>query len=186
MKIYTKKGDNGQTSLYGGRKISKAHIRVEAYGTTDELNAIVGTILSENISKIFENQLLIIQHQLFVIGAELATPTENLKLKNGKTRLKNRIEGKDILEIESWIDEQQANLPTITHFILPGGGKASSQAHVARTVCRRTERIAVTLNEYEELRPEIIQYLNRLSDYFFTLARTLAKEAGIQETKWIP
>lgn len=186
MKIYTKKGDTGETSLYGGGKISKAKIRVDAFGSIDELNATLGVILSENFSKTFQNQLLKIQNQLFVLGAELAMPTEKLILRNGKNRLENWIEEKDILEIENWIDEQQANLPALTHFILPGGGRASAQAHVARTVCRRAERVVVSLDEHEKLRPEIIQYLNRLSDYFFTLARSLAQEAGVEETKWIP
>ena len=186
MKIYTKQGDNGKTSLFGGQKVSKSDLRIEAYGTIDELNSVIGCVISENKIEKYNHQLLKIQSDLFCIGAELATPPNKLKLKNGESRIGKLITESEINSLENYIDEQQEALPQLTHFILPGGGKSSAVTHLARTVCRRAERIIVSLNEIETIRPEIIQYINRLSDYFFTLARTFAKENGIEETKWIP
>lgn len=186
MKIYTKKGDNGLTSLYGGQKVSKANLRIESYGTIDELNSIIGCIISENKIEKYNHQLIEIQNDLFCIGAELATPIDKLKIENGKSKIGKLITKTETNSLENHIDEQQENLPQLTHFILPSGGKSSATTHLARTVCRRAERIIIRLNEIENVRPEIIQYINRLSDYLFMLARTFAKENGIEETKWIP
>ncbi|MBV7440313.1 cob(I)yrinic acid a,c-diamide adenosyltransferase [Weeksellaceae bacterium TAE3-ERU29] len=186
MKIYTKQGDKGQTSLYGGLKVSKADLRIEAYGTIDEINSVIGCIVSENTIEKYNQQLIEIQNNLFCIGAELATPSDKLETQNGKSRIGKLITENETHSLENYIDEQQKNLPQLTHFILPGGGKSSAITHLSRTVCRRAERIIVRFSEIETVRPETIQYINRLSDYLFTLARTFAKENGIEETKWIP
>lgn len=184
MKIYTKTGDQGITSLYGGVKVSKANIRIEAYGTVDELNSVIGLIQAFNHHKKIEEELLLVQNALFVLGAELSTPKEKLYLANGKSRIGKMIQSSDIVQLENWIDDWEIGLEPMTHFILPGGGKASSSAHLARTVCRRAERMVVALSAVEELRVELLQYLNRLSDYMFVLARVLAKEAGQEDVKW--
>lgn len=186
MKIYTKTGDKGKTSLYGGVKVSKAHIRIDAYGTTDELNSFIGQILSFNSSKEIEKQLIVVQKELFVLGAELATPKEKMYLANGKSRIGKMVQEANIENLETWIDAWENDLEPLRYFILPSGGKASAAAHIARTVCRRAERIVVALSEHEEIRVELQKYLNRLSDYLFVLARVLAKHDGQEEVKWIP
>lgn len=186
MKIYTKTGDNGSTSLYGGTKVSKSNGRIETYGTIDELNSYLGLIRSYPISYILIEQLMIIQKDLFNIGAELATPQDKLFLANGKPRLKVMISEDNITELENWIDDLDQSLEVMTHFILPGGNKASSHAHVARCICRRAERLIVAIKDEEEIRNEILKYLNRLSDYLFTAARKIAKDANHEEIKWIP
>lgn len=186
MKIYTKTGDKGTTSLYGGVKVSKAHIRIDAYGTTDELNSFIGTVLAFNNSEEVKEQLIQVQKELFVLGAELATPKEKLYLANGKSRIGKMIQDTEIEQLESWIDEWEKELEPLKFFILPSGGKASANAHLARTVCRRAERIVVALSQHEEIRPEIQKYLNRLSDYLFVIARVLAKNDGEEEVMWLP
>ncbi|MXV38620.1 cob(I)yrinic acid a,c-diamide adenosyltransferase [Flavobacteriaceae bacterium Ap0902] len=184
MKIYTKTGDKGKTSLYGGVKVSKANIRIDAYGTVDELNSFIGLVQSFHEDETIRNQLLKVQNDLFVLGAELSTPKEKIYLANGKSRIGKIVENENIEQLESWIDEWEKGLDPMTHFILPGGGKASSSAHLARTVCRRAERIVVALSAHEEIRIEIQMYLNRLSDYLFIVARVLAKQAGFEDVKW--
>lgn len=186
MKIYTKTGDKGTTSLYGGTKVSKDHLRIEAYGTIDELNSYIGLIRSYEINYGLVEQLIIIQKDLFNIGAELATPNDKLMLANGTPRLKVRLEEESITELENWIDDIDQSLEVMTHFILPGGNQASSHTHVARCICRRAERLLVTLSSQEEIRPEITKYMNRLSDYLFTAARKIAKDNNHEEIKWIP
>lgn len=186
MKIYTKTGDKGNTSLYGGVKVSKAHIRINAYGTTDELNSCIGIINAHNNSEEVKAQLLEIQENIFVLGAELATPQEKLYLANGKSRIGKMIQESDIETLEHWIDEWQEVLEPLTHFILPGGGIASASAHLARTVCRRAERHVVALAEHEEIREEPQKYLNRLSDYIFVISRVLAKLNNQPEVQWLP
>lgn len=186
MKIYTKTGDKGNTSLYGGKKVSKAHIRLEAYGTTDELNSFIGFILAFNHVEKIQEQLIAIQKNLFVLGAELATPKEKLFLKNGQSRIGKMIQDSEIEQLENWIDDWENMLEPLTSFILPGGGKSASAAHIARTVCRRAERTVVALNEQTDTRDFLQKYLNRLSDYLFVLARVLAKMDGVEETKWLP
>lgn len=186
MKIYTKTGDLGTTSLYGGTKVSKSNLKIDSYGTVDELNSVIGLLRSYAIPDSYIDQLIVIQKDLFNLGAELATPVEKLMLANGKPRLSAVIETADIEKLEHWIDEIEESLEPLTHFILPGGSLCSAQAHFARTVCRRAERITVALREVEEIRVELAQYLNRLSDYLFTLARALAQIDGIEEVKWIP
>lgn len=186
MKIYTKTGDKGETALYGGRKISKSDVKIEAYGTTDELNACIGCILSENNSKEIKIQLIRIQHDLFSLGAELATPVERILKEDGSSRIGKRIDENDILQLEKWMDKWDENLPKMTHFILPGGGKAATMAHLARTVCRRAERRVVRLAQEEKQNPDLQKYLNRLSDYLFVIARVLSGLDGEEEVKWIP
>lgn len=184
MKIYTKTGDKGNTSLYGGTKVPKNHLRIESYGTVDELNSFIGLLLSQINSIDVVNQLNIIQNSLFTLGAELATPNDKLWLENGKPRLQQIIQNKNVIELEHWIDTMETQLESLQNFILPAGNQAIASAHICRTVCRRAERIVVALNEFETTREICVQYLNRLSDYFFVLARYIAKTENINEIKW--
>ena len=186
MKIYTKTGDKGETSLYGGTRVSKAAARVESYGTLDELNAFIGLAKAEISDEKVLNQLQKIQFDLFTVGSEAATPTDKLILANGKNRLDLMISEKEISELELWMDDLDAELEPLQFFILPSGGKAAASVHVCRTVCRRAERAMVHLNETEEVRPELIKYLNRLSDYLFILARYISKISGEKEDFWNP
>lgn len=187
MKIYTKTGDTGTTSLFGGTRVSKDHLRIESYGTVDELNAYIGLIRDQQIDTHTQESLVQIQQELFSLGAMLATPPEKEVLKNGKERLKIfKTDTTSVLFLENEIDLMNTQLPQITHFILPGGHQTVSFCHVARCVCRRAERITVALNEQEMINSDILTYLNRLSDYLFVLARKLSKDLSAQETKWIP
>ena len=186
FKIYTKTGDKGETSLYGGTRVSKAAARVESYGTLDELNAFIGLAKAEISDGKVLNQLQKIQFDLFTVGSEAATPTDKLILANGKSRLDLLISEEEIMELERWKDDLDAELEPLQFFILPSGGKAAASVHVCRTVCRRAERAMVHLNETEEVRPELIKYLNRLSDYLFILARYISKISGEKEEYWNP
>lgn len=187
MKIYTKTGDKGQTSLYGGSRVSKHHIRIESLGSVDELNSWIGLINDQEIDATVKKTLLIIQHKLFTLGAILATDPEKAKLKSGKERLDiKRIEDADIELLEKEIDFMNEGLPEMTHFILPGGHTTVSYCHVGRTVCRRAERTVSILHELEPTDANVISYLNRLSDYLFVLARKLSKDLQVEEIKWIP
>ena len=186
MKIYTKTGDKGETSLYGGTRVSKAAARVESYGTLDELNAFIGLAKAEISDEKVLSQLQKIQFDLFTVGSEAATPTDKMLLANGKNRLDLMISEKEITELELWMDDFDAELEPLKFFILPSGGKAAATVHVCRTVCRRAERAMVFLNETEEVRPELIKYLNRLSDYLFILARYISKISGEKEDYWNP
>lgn len=186
FKIYTKTGDKGETSLYGGTRVSKAAARVESYGTLDELNAFIGLAKAEISDEKVLNQLQKIQFDLFTVGSEAATPTDKMLLANGKNRLDVMISDKEITELELWMDDLDVELEPLRFFILPSGGKAAATVHVCRTVCRRAERAMVFLNETEEVRPELIKYLNRLSDYLFILARYISKISGEKEDYWNP
>ena len=186
FKIYTKTGDKGETSLYGGTRVSKAAARVESYGTLDELNAFIGLAKAEISDEKVLSQLQKIQFDLFTVGSEAATPTDKMLLANGKNRLDLMISEKEIIELELWMDDFDAELEPLRFFILPSGGKAAATVHVCRTVCRRAERAMVFLNETEEVRPELIKYLNRLSDYLFILARYISKISGEKEDYWNP
>ena len=186
FKIYTKTGDKGETSLYGGTRVSKAAARVESYGTLDELNAFIGLAKAEISDEKVLSQLQKIQFDLFTVGSEAATPTDKMLLANGKNRLDLMISEKEITELELWMDDFDAELEPLRFFILPSGGKAAATLHVCRTVCRRAERAMVFLNETEEVRPELIKYLNRLSDYLFILARYISKISGEKEDYWNP
>lgn len=186
MKIYTKTGDKGETSLYGGTRVSKAAARVESYGTLDELNAFIGLAKAEISDEKVLSQLQKIQFDLFTVGSEAATPTDKMFLANGKSRLDLLISEEEIIELEHWMDDFDAELEPLKFFILPSGGKAAATIHVCRTVCRRAERSMVFLRETEEVRPELIKYLNRLSDYLFVLARYISKISGEKEDFWNP
>ncbi|WP_313032061.1 cob(I)yrinic acid a,c-diamide adenosyltransferase [Soonwooa sp.] len=186
FKVYTKTGDKGETGLYGGTRISKASSRVESYGNIDELNAFIGVAKSYVTDSRVLEQLKKIQFDLFTVGSEAATPIDKLFLANGKARLPLVISEKEIEELENWIDAFEEELEPLQYFILPGGGKAATHFHVARTVCRRAERSMVFLNESEEVRPELIKYLNRLSDYLFVLSRYISKIENEPEEYWNP
>jgi len=187
MKIYTKTGDKGSTSLFGGERVPKYHIRVEAYGSVDELNSHIG-LLRDTVKDVSVRQrLLRIQQELFVLGSLLATPPNKEKLKNGKERLKiAKIKATHIKLLEDEIDEMNEHLPQMTHFILPGGHVVVSYCHIARNVCRKAERISVQLSEESSVSTFILAYLNRLSDYLFVLARKLSKDLQVKEILWIP
>ncbi len=187
MKIYTKTGDKGNTALIGGRRVPKHHIRIETYGTIDELNSHLGLLRDGAIDIHYKDILEIIQNNLFTIGAALATDPEKDILKNGKNRLNiSKVNSTDIQLLEKEIDDMNIELPEMTHFVLPGGHQTVSFCHIARCVCRRAERIATSLNEVTPLESEILVYLNRLSDYLFVLARKLSQELSAKEVKWIP
>lgn len=178
MKIYTKKGDKGTTSLFGGTKVEKCHLRIHAYGTVDELNSTLGSVLTHPLSSTGKRLLQELQHQLFILGADLATPIDK------KTRI-DRIGSKEIGILEQWIDELEEELPTLKTFILPGGSPAGATLHLARTICRRAERAAVSLAGAETVSEETMIYLNRLSDLLFVMARFENQKAGVPETPWI-
>jgi len=187
MKIYTKTGDKGKTALFGGTKVPKHHIRIESYGTVDELNSHLGLVRDQNIDAHFKDILVIIQNKLFTVGAILATDPEKAILKSGKERLNiPKISNEDIEHLEKEIDKMNETLPPMTHFILPGGHQTVSFCHIARCVCRRAERLATALNDLEPFQPETLMYLNRLSDYLFVLARKLSKDLQADEVQWIP
>jgi cob(I)alamin adenosyltransferase len=187
MKIYTKTGDKGTTALFGGTRVSKDHIRIDSYGTVDELNSYIGLIRDQEMDVHYKSILIEIQDRLFTVGAILATPPEKETLKNGQPRLKNLgIVESDLLLLENEIDTMELALPPMTHFVLPGGHTTVSYCHIARCVCRRAERLAVHLNHDEPIEELTIQYLNRLSDYLFVLARKLTFDLNAEEVKWIP
>lgn len=187
MKIYTKTGDKGTTALYGGTRVKKYNVRIDSYGTVDELNSYIGLINDQQIDVYIKKVLLKIQNELFTLGAMLATPPEKETLKSGKERLNiPKIDDDSILYLEQEIDKMDAELPQMTHFILPGGHQTVSFCHIARCVCRRAERLCVELNDSESVDENILKYLNRLSDFLFTLARKLSKDLSVEEIKWIP
>lgn len=187
MKIYTKTGDKGTTALFGGTRVPKHHIRIESYGTVDELNSYIGLLRDQDIDQHYKDLLIKIQDRLFTVGAILATDPEKATLKNGKERLNiPKISEIDINLLEQEMDAMDAQLPPMTHFVLPGGHQTVSFCHIARTVCRRAERLASALNDLEPFQPETLTYLNRLSDYLFVLARKLSQDLQADEVKWIP
>lgn len=175
MKIYTKTGDQGETGLFGGERVSKGSLRLEAYGTVDELNSILGLTAVEAKGEGVKELILKIQNELFTVGSDLATPDSE---KNKKLNI-NRTPEIFAADAEKAIDAYSAKIPELKNFILPGGGKAASLFHLARTVCRRAERCVVALNKGEEINGNIIIFLNRLSDLFFVLARY---ENAVSET----
>ncbi|MFB5946892.1 cob(I)yrinic acid a,c-diamide adenosyltransferase [Albibacterium profundi] len=180
MKIYTKKGDKGQTSLIGGAKVAKHHLRIESYGTVDELNSYIGLIRSYEIDSKQDDTLKEIQDRLFTIGSSLASDPER------STKQIPDLYNTDIEFLEEQIDTMTEQLPPLKHFILPGGGLASSACHLARCVCRRAERLSVHLSETSYVDEKVIIYLNRLSDYLFVLARKVALDSGNNENIWVP
>tara|TARA_R110000868_G_scaffold21614_15_gene89637 strand:- start:167 stop:742 length:576 start_codon:yes stop_codon:yes gene_type:complete len=187
MKIYTKTGDDGTTALFGGTRVPKHHIRIESYGTLDELNSWIGLIRDQDIEDSSKKILIKIQEKLFTIGALLAIDPKKEKLKSGKDRLNiPKIGHEDLNLLEQEIDKMELNLPPMTHFILPGGHTTVSYCHIARTICRRTERLVTQLNEFETVDSTLLSYLNRLSDFLFVLARKLSYDTQAEEIRWIP
>lgn len=187
MKIYTKTGDKGTTALIGGTRVPKHHIRIETYGTIDELNSYLGLIRDQDIEDHHKQILIGIQKKLFIISAVLATDPEKAILKNGKNRLNiPELSSGDINILEQEIDSMNETLSPLTHFVLPGGHQTVSFCHIARCVCRRGERLATALNDFQPLESLILSYLNRLSDYLFVLARKLTDDMKATEIKWIP
>jgi cob(I)alamin adenosyltransferase len=187
MKIYTKTGDKGTTALFGGSRVPKHNLRIESYGTVDELNSYIGLIRDQKIDSKLITSLIKIQNELFTLGAMLATPPEKEILKNGKERLNiPKVNLSSIEYLENEIDAMNLELPPMTNFILPGGNQTVSFCHIARCVCRRAERITTELDENEEINPDVLKYLNRLSDYLFVLARKLTKDLSAKEIPWIP
>ena len=180
MKIYTKTGDKGETSLIGGVRVPKYHIRIESYGTVDELNSYIGLIMCQSIDAHHQQILKEIQDRLFTIGSSLASDPEKSKMK-----IPDLLES-DITLLEKEMDEMNEGLPALKHFILPGGNTVVSYCHLARCVCRRAERLTVQLAAESFVDSNITIYLNRLSDYLFVLARKLNDDAKTEENIWIP
>lgn len=177
MKIYTKTGDQGMTSLFNGKRVGKNDLNIESYGTLDELNAWIG--LLREASEIANQRplLLAIQKELFEMGAILANPTTN----GMKPKI---IKSQKTMALETAIDQMEVHLEPLTQFILPGGSACISYCHLARTVCRRAERLVVALHAIQPIDVSILEYLNRLSDYLFVLARLAAKNSDVSEEKW--
>lgn len=180
MKIYTKTGDKGTTALFGGKRVSKADLRIETYGTIDELNSYIGLVRDQPVNQIRKEILVEIQDRLFTIGSILATEPGNTKVKVPS------LVAEDITLLEKEIDAMDAALPPMKSFVLPGGHQSVSFCHVARTVCRRAERLLIALDAQEKVDAIIIQYLNRLSDYLFMLSRKMSAELNAEEMPWKP
>lgn len=186
MKIYTKTGDSGETSLFGGQRITKSHQRIGAYGSIDELNAHIGnirahiTLKTTDITSI-DAALQRVQEELLTIGSHLATPYNPTE---GAPATLPPLNINSITELEQWIDEMEKTVQPLSRFILPGGNTAAAATHIARTVCRRAERYAVQLHHNEAVDPTILKYLNRLSDALFVLARTLNSQTNTPEIEW--
>lgn len=178
MKIYTKTGDNGETSLFAGGRVLKDDARVSAYGTVDELNSYLGLVRTYDIPEQADRWLAQIQNDLFRIGSDLATPLD------AKAEWIVRVSADAVPPLEAAIDAMDDELPELTAFILPGGTPAAATLHVARTICRRAERLCVTLKTEDLINPPVIAYLNRLSDFLFTLARWVNFQAGVADTQW--
>ncbi len=173
-KIYTRTGDKGTTGLGGGTRVPKDSVRVEAFGTVDEINSVVGLLLAEDLPDNLRAALTDIQHDLFDVGSELCVPGRQTLAEENITRLENLL------------DTLNTDLPYLKEFILPGGSRAAALAHLARTVCRRAERRVVTLSRAESVPETSIKYINRLSDLLFVMARVLNKHAGVPDVLWQP
>lgn len=175
-KIYTRTGDQGKTGLIGGSRVPKNHVRVEAYGTIDEANAFLGLILSRFSFFLHYQELQQVQKMLFEIGANLAYPSG----------LHKHPSHADVHHVEHLIDDLTKSLPELTHFIIPGGSELAAHIHVLRTIVRRAERRVITISQHEPVHPDLLRYLNRLSDYLFTLSRAINSEKGVKELPWHP
>jgi cob(I)alamin adenosyltransferase len=180
MKIYTKTGDKGTTALFGGKRVSKADLRIDTYGTVDELNSYMGLVRDQEVNTNRKGILTEIQDRLFTIGSILATEPGNTKVKVPA------LSESDVTFLENEIDAMEEKLPPMKSFVLPGGHPSVSFCHVARTVCRRAERLVIALNAQEKTDELIIKYLNRLSDYLFVLSRKMTAELKAEETPWKP
>ncbi len=180
MKIYTKTGDKGETGLIGGTRVSKADLRIDAYGTIDELNSWIGLLRAGKLDAREQQLLAQVQDRLFVIGSHLAADPVKSRM-----QLPDLTEG-DIQLLEREMDFMHETLPELKAFVLPGGNQQAAFGHLARTVCRRAERLVVSLQQQAPVESRIIEYLNRLSDYLFTLSRKFCLDAGDEEIKWLP
>jgi len=180
MKIYTKKGDTGETSLLGGKRVSKNNIRIEAYGIVDELNSWIGLIRTADMNQHTSETLISIQEKLFIIGSMMASDPDKPNVKTPK------LKEEDIVCLEDEMDRMNSNLPELKSFILPGGHRDVSHCHIARCVCRKAERMAVALQHEDNATGISVKYLNRLSDYLFVLARMFAHELNIKDIPWSP
>ncbi len=180
IKIYTKTGDEGTTALFGGKRVSKADLRIEAYGTIDELNSWVGVLRDQDVNRMRQAELVEIQDRLFTVGSILAVEPGNTKVKVPQ------LSDGDVTLLEQRIDAMEKSLEPMKVFVLPGGHPSVSFGHVSRTVCRRAERLAIALQGQEIVDPLVIKYLNRLSDYLFVLCRTMSAELKVTETPWKP
>lgn len=180
MKIYTKTGDLGETSLLGGERLKKSHVQIESYGTVDELNSWIGLLRDQEMSEEYRAQLIEIQDRLFTIGSLLATSLQGTKMKLPEISLG------DIEYLEKNIDEMNEELPEMRSFVLPGGHTTVSYAHIARCVCRRAERLVVAMKEVGFEQQIVLTYLNRLSDYLFVLSRKLTQDLNAPEIPWKP
>lgn len=180
MKIYTKTGDEGTTSLFGGKRVSKADLRIDTYGTVDELNSWIGVLRDQEVNTLRNGIFLAIQDRLFTIGSQLATEPGNIRVKTPS------LAEEDVLLLENQIDAMETGLPPMRSFVLPGGHPSVSFGHVARTVCRRAERLVIALHGSAPVEPLVIKYLNRLSDYLFVLTRQMTRELNAEESAWKP
>jgi cob(I)alamin adenosyltransferase len=179
MKIYTKTGDQGTTSLLGGTRVPKFHPRIEAYGTIDELNAFVGLIADQDIDQHYKKVLMQVQERLFTLESQIARDPE-IELNYALPEIKSL----DIRVLEDEMDKMNEGLPELKNFVLPGGHPTVSYCHIARCICRRAERNTLRLSQAQAVDPQNIMYLNRLSDYFFVLARKMAQELDVNERLW--
>lgn len=180
MKVYTKTGDKGQTSLFGGKRVPKHDIRIDAYGTVDELNSYIGLIRDQDIDLNSIKILIEVQDRLFTLGSILATEPGNTKVKVPQ------LFPEDILLLENEMDKMNEHLPEMRSFVLPGGDTTVSYCHITRCVCRRAERLISHLSEIEEIDSLVLQYLNRLSDYLFVLGRKIVVDKAVEEVEWKP
>lgn len=184
MKIYTRTGDAGETALFGGGRVPKDHVRVQAYGTVDELNAFLGLAVSAGLDAQTVERIVMVQRDLMAVAAHLATPPEGAT-DRPRPELPP-VPSERIEEMEGWIDESWEETPPLRNFILPGRTPGASALHVARVVCRRAERAVVSLGAVESVDEEILRYLNRLSDLLFAVARLENYRSGAEETVWDP
>ncbi len=180
MKVYTKTGDKGTTALFGGQRVSKANERIEAYGTVDELNSYIGLLRDQEVNKARKDELVEVQDRLFTLGSILATEPGNTKVK-----VPELLE-EDIAFLELKMDDMSSELPEMKFFVLPGGHQSVSFCHIARCVCRRAERLTISLTNEAEVPELVIKYLNRLSDYLFVLSRMMTQELSAEEVAWKP
>src|SRR5688500_13449286 len=179
-KLYTRHGDRGETSLYGGERVPKDHVRVEAYGLLDHLSATIGLLVVSLDEGEMRDELRQVQNALFDMGAELATPPGSRL----ESKLPRSMEEEDWRRLGRVLDEYDAQVPPLRTFILAGGSEAAARAHLARTTCRTAERAVVRLAHEEEVRADVLTYLNRLSDFLFVCARLLNHRAGVEEVSW--
>ena len=179
VKIYTRTGDSGETGLLDGQRVPKSNVRVDAYGDVDELNAVLGAVVAEDLPLDLAERLRTLQRDLFALGGRLADPSRRIGNRVDKVSLG----GEDIRRLERWIDELEGELPPLSRFVLPGGTRPGALLHLARTVCRRAERRMVALGP-GALEPELLAFVNRLSDFLFVIARAVNHRAGVAETEW--